>query len=466
MTDGPRAGAPADLPEFAPIQAKLEAIRGLRFLEPVPAAFQDASDFAAMMDEELAEAFPTERQEGMVQGLVRLGLLAEPIDLGKALKTTFATQALAYYDPEDDRFFYLAHGLGAAEMEDVTAHELVHALQDQHFDLGAISDLQAELVERDVRQDDRALAIGFLIEGEATYVEARYTMERDGMSFAGMPSAERMFFKNSARLEDSFSSMLFGRDLGDLEGVDETIASALRGMAEVPPILIRPLQAQYGFGAYFVLLAVQAGGFDAVSAIYENLPRSTEQVLHPEKYFDEPDEPTPLPLLPPELLAPRGWRRVDAAVLGEFHLALLLELNGVHRLRAEAAAAGWDGDVYQAFYHPDQKRTLTVLQTTWDDETEAHRFFQAYLDTFRAKYPKREAGAGGAGAGGAGAGASGAGAEGSPGTRVAFDSGDVALGHVRIERRGREVFAIEGGDAEMAADLAAALRKLPVTHVP
>ena len=445
------------LPDFGPIQAKLEAIRGLRFTRPVPASFQDAGDFAAMVDEELAEMLPAERQDGMVKGLVRLGLLAEPIDIAEALRTTYATQALAYYDPEADRFFYLARGLGEAEMEDVTAHELVHALQDQVFDLGPIGDLQESLVARDVRQEDFALAIGFLIEGEATYVENRYAMDRDGMSFAGIPSAERMYFKNAARLEDSFSAMFSGKDMGDLEGVDEMIASALRGMADLPPLLIRPLQAQYGFGAYFVMSAVHEGGFDAVSAIYEDLPRSTEQVLHPEKYFREPDEPTPLPLLSPSLLEAEGWTRIDAAVHGELHLALLLELNGCPRLNAEAAAAGWDGDVYQAFWHPEKKHTMTVLQTTWDDDTEALRFFEAYHDTFRTKYPKRAGSASGPGN------ASGAGDE--SGSLVSFDSGDPALGQVWLERKGREVFAIEGGDPGLAVELAGALRALEVRHV-
>lgn len=434
------------LPDLQPIMDRLENIRRLRFSKKVPASLQDLATFRDEMIAELDELLPLEKRTGIIQGLLRLGLLDREVDLEEELVTLAMTQVLGYYNTDTASFHYLP--LAVDEIEAVAAHELVHALQDQNFDLAALDEVHDELMNGDVRNDDRVLAHGYVIEGEATYVEDLYIRQVDGdTGFDGRPTAERMYYKSAAQIEDSMSMMLSRLHLDEVDDalLEGLYLETLKAAAEMPPYFLAPLQSQYTYGAYFIVCVYQHGGWPAVSALYDDLPRSTEQVLHPERYLDKVDEPTMIPLIEIAPLTAAGWTRSDAASHGEYYMRLLLELNGCSRFIAEAAAAGWDGDLYQAFRN-EAGHTLITLTTTWDSEAEAGEFFRAYRTSFAGKYPEVTSLAS------------------SSATTAEFDTGDAARGWVRLVHRGREVIAVEGGPRELTATVEAALLAQPIPH--
>src|SRR6185312_123349 len=99
-----------------------------------------------------------------------------------------------------------------------------------------------------------------------------------------------------------------------------------------------------------------------------NIPTTTEQVLHPDKYkAGEAAKPVELVPLEPSLGA--GWSETARANLGEFLLQDLLVLGERNnRPKAAKGADGWGGDGW-VLYTKDDARLIEV-STVWDSASE------------------------------------------------------------------------------------------------
>jgi hypothetical protein len=189
-----------------------------------------------------------------------------------------------------------------------------------------------------------------------------------------------------------------------------------REYPDIPAVVRESIVFQYVAGVNFVSLAYERTGWDGVNALLARPPRSTEQVLHPDKYFVRPENPTRVQLggLAPYL---RGeWERAEEATLGELTMRILAE-RFVDRTRASAIAAGWDGDRMMALTHDDD--LALVWLTAWDSENDAKEFAAAWAAIVGSRRP------------------------GTPSTRdgvVELVGADPYF----VERRGTKVLAIEG----------------------
>jgi len=113
--------------------------------------------------------------------------------------------------------------------------------------------------------------------------------------------------------------------------------------------------------------------------LYDDLPRSTEQILHPEK-FRAGEEPVTVEL--PATLASglgTGWTEAAQDTFGEFQLGVWLRESGITASDASAAAAGWGGDRLAVLDGPDEAWAV-VMRSTWDTEDDALAFRQAAGD--------------------------------------------------------------------------------------
>jgi hypothetical protein len=453
MGEAPIAQAAEGLPILDGIMASLAELRGLAFEKPVPGRKQSPEEWERVVQHEIDTMFPPARRDGIIKGLVRLGMLAEPIDVGAEFKNALVTQAAGYYDPETDIFYYLVSEVPRELLETIAAHELVHALQDQHFDLLSLAEPIEALAAGagdEPRNDDRLHALRFLVEGEATYVQMIWQMEAmagqlGGAGGMGMPpeaavdmaiammggmDVEQM--KAMVEMQREQIAMM-GGDLDDLLG-DAGVAGGaeldaqMAAMDDIPPYILEPLVAAYLRGAAFTMRLRQSGGWAAVDQAYRDLPVTTEQTLHPDKYIGERDAPTELRLPAPAraALIAEGWTQLDAAIHGEMLLDTLLRTHAVGRGAAQKAVAGWDGDVYYAFGRDDE--VLIVLMTAWDSEDDAVQFLEAYRETLASKYPRHRVRP-----------------DPSPDGAVRFDTTDPRLGHGALVRSGERVYAVEGG---------------------
>lgn len=228
----------------------------------------------------------------------------------------------------------------------VIAHELTHALGDQHFDFEAMQNA----VEND---DDASLALAALLEGDATLTMLAVSQEDwTGRRIVNMP-AQRL--SRLVRWFGPFLPMMGG-------------ATARNS----PPVMYQSLLFPYVNGLVFCTHLTNAGGWPALDAAYRNPPLSTEQILHPEKYAGpQADPPSEIELS--AITAPDGWADLGRNCIGELTIRIMLSRHG-----GNAAAEGWDGDTIAVFARKDDPNRLgMVWMSTWDTEADAEEFASA-----------------------------------------------------------------------------------------
>ena len=295
-----------------------------------------SSDEAGISNQALARRLPVWIAFGMVSPHYDLE------DAGRVAGHVRAAVSATY----DDRERIIEVRIDAADQQrdGTVAHEMVHALTDQHFQLRRL---------RAVGSDDAALAARAVAEGDADFTRRLWEGLRAGRKQDAV----------LARIGRA-STALAGRELSG-----ETL--------EKLPFVVREMVAfPYLSGLHFIALIHAAGGFPLVNRIYHHLPQSTEQVLHPQKYAD--GEP---PLRVPSPPVPAGWRPVYSATLGELGIRSLFE-RCLPAARARSAAEGWGGDRFLVI---DKQGVLPRLlwSTAWDDEEAATEFAQAMKDYSR-----------------------------------------------------------------------------------
>ncbi|HWM09769.1 MAG TPA: hypothetical protein VNO82_10495 [Solirubrobacteraceae bacterium] len=324
VTEDGGDAAPAQAAAPVPVIAeRVEGLRDLRFDElPRPVAV--TSDEARREGlEELDTQYPPERLLADETVYKLLGLIDEDDGLRDLSGSLFGEGVAGYYVPEDGRLRVVeGAGTGNRVLEEmVLAHELTHALEDQVFGL-----------ETSAATDDRALARAALHEGTASalmyaYVEDHFTTEE---TLAGL------------------------------------LGSAFQDTGDLPPFLQAQVLFPYVGGERFVsdLLQRADGGWELVDTAYEHrLPASTEQILHPQAYF-EADEPAPVRLRAREVLG-RGWQLGVRGVWGELQTR---ELVG-----SRDAAAGWGGDRYELWR--SATADALVMRWRWDTPRDADEFY-------------------------------------------------------------------------------------------
>jgi hypothetical protein len=318
------------------IAANTAVIRELELLEPLNIEVQDRDQLRDWLITDIAESYPEVDQEADLRVLVIFGFIEPGTDLGDLQVEILGEQIAGYYDPETDQMVVVSTGGGeelSASDEITFAHETIHALQDQHFDLLAV---QGDI---DALSDDQSLAIDALIEGDATTGQIEYLLDNPSLI----------------------------RDLQDeLSGLDSS------SLDDAPQIYAETLLFPYEEGADFVSELHDEGGWDAVNAAFDNPPQSTEQVLHPDKYLAG-EGPLPVTINDPLPALGDDWHVFDLNVMGEFITNVFLDSHDVDRGDAQQAAEGWGGDQYLVVGTEDE--TALVWKSAWDTEDDAQEFF-------------------------------------------------------------------------------------------
>ena len=144
-------------------------------------------------------------------------------------------------------------------------------------------------------------------------------------------------------------------------------------LERMPPILKETLLFPYTSGSAFVQAAQARGGWAAVDALYDAMPESTEQILHPETYAADG---APIVIDLPDDLADRlgaGWTVPLEDTFGELQFGIWLRGAGVTPADATAAAAGWGGDRLAVVEGPNGAWGV-VIETIWDTTADAGEF--------------------------------------------------------------------------------------------
>ena len=349
----PDAAALKSTDEILKIVSRL---RALDIKQSVKSSFKTKEEIKHSVVKDLDENTPREDFEASQKTLIKLGLITRSFDLRDYVVQLLREQVAGFYDPKTKEF-YLAAWLPLSDQKRVIAHELVHALQDQHFNLRRF--------ERWPKGDsDAELAAHALVEGEATLVMIEYDFEQQGMKFD---------ITKVGSLTDSL-----------MEQDNDSDAKNYPVLAGAPKVLKENLQFPYLYGAGFVGAVLKNRSWQALDMSYERLPASTEQIMHPERFLVRDD---PVKIDVPDLVGVLGpdWKKADADVNGEFgYLVALAEF--IPKSAARVAAAGWGGDRYALYENKTTGALILAQYTTWDTDNDAKEFFEAYSERTQKRY--------------------------------------------------------------------------------
>jgi hypothetical protein len=338
------------------VEARVAELRQLPVRKPIRWQITSKDKVRAYVKATMAQQYQPGELDNEGLAMRALGLLPADLEYGPFVLGLLEEQVGGYYDPKQEVFF-LADWIAPALQETIIAHELCHALQDQHFDIDAF-------IERVPGNSDAMLARAALVEGEATLVMMQYAMRGSGLEL------------DPAMID-------LGGPLGDV--FMSLSAAQFPEFAKAPRALRESLLFPYLKGLGFVAHGRKRGGWKAIDRVYADLPASSEQVLHPAKYFELRDEPSAIALGFCDGLVPDGWEPIFEDVLGEFMLGMLLDSLGA-RDEEERAAAGWDGDRLRVYRQGD--RLAWLDWSIWDTEEDAIEFAAALAKTV----PKKKAG--------------------------------------------------------------------------
>lgn len=335
------AEPPAPHDPFQGTLLEVAAARGLAVKGPVVGRRVNREEMLDEVDREIANEVPKRAIDGTQEILVALNLAPPDFDYGSAIRRVMTAKLAGFYQPRTKTMF-LAQDLPVMEQIITLNHELVHALQDQHFDLGA------KLDYRDDAGDEQA-ALHALAEGDATSLMVDLMVRPQGKTALDIP--------------------------GDiLEGAEELPVEA----GNVPGIIVRSIVAPYRDGLAFVHYLRNRGGWKAVDAAWKRVPTTTEQIIHPEKYeAAEASFNVEIPAAPGA-----GWDVTYHDVMGEQSLRVLLE-EWLDPRRSAVAASGWGGDRVAVYAKGEERAVAWTLR--WDDAAQAGRLETALLDAYKAK---------------------------------------------------------------------------------
>ena len=350
------ARSPRDLAGVvARMMPALERLSGLDRVEPLRVRRQSREDARRYVERRLNEELTPAERDAVRRTYVALGLLPDTLDLDALLLDLYTEQVLGYYDPTESTLFIVAGG-ELADLEPVIAHELVHALQDQHTNLDSL--IAGE------RGNDRQTAAHAAMEGHAMLVMFTLLAEQ-----AAGTTIDPAALPNPAQ------------ELGPaVEAQNEEFPVFRRA----PRVIRETLLFPYLGGVRFVhaLWSARRPMTRYPAPLDSLLPQSTEQVLNPQSSFIERrDEPVDVALDS----FPAGWEVAREDGFGQLETRIWLEehLGPAGRRAAE----GWGGDRYALLVTPDGK-DVVYWRSVWDTEAAADRFADAVRRVARAR-PER-----------------------------------------------------------------------------
>jgi hypothetical protein len=313
--------------------ARVERIRGLEFEESVPVSVITRAQYRANnSDSDDGGAYG----EWNNQVWEALFLVGENRDVSAAFDSTLGSTVQGYYSPSKGAIVIVSDAETPTIDRATLAHELVHALQDQHYGLGGSPDFQ-----------DTQLAHRGVTEGDANYVQQLYE-RRCGEQWSCLPRPER---STGGRTNDF--------DVG----------------------VFVTIYTPYAVGPRFVAERHQREGWGAVNDLYDRYPNSTEQIIHPEKYPDE----EPLDVRVRDRSNGRwnrfGLQRPAYDVVGEASIYAMFRAtdritDGAVYEYDHRISAGWGGDKLVPYRNGD--RYGYVWATEWDTREDAREFVTAH----------------------------------------------------------------------------------------
>jgi hypothetical protein len=322
------------------IAAEVARLRGLKIKQPIKRGVMNKAQITERLRQRVRQEYSPGEIEAEEMALKRLGLFPADQKYLDVVIALLESQIAGFYDPWEKQL-YIADWTGGGD--EVMAHEIDHALQDQHYDL-------ARWMKGVKHNADATLARQALVEGDGTALMLEYAAAQNG------------------------GSTPWGADqlVADMA---KTIRMGMLLMGDVPMVLRESLVFPYVNGLKFVAHVRRTRPWKSVDAMYARPPLSTEHIIHPDKY-ESYERPVEVSSALPATLA--GYKRGYDNVAGELTLWIFLRQHGVAEEQARIAVAGWGGDRVAIFTPPGYDGVLSgavaAVYTVWDSPVDAEEF--------------------------------------------------------------------------------------------
>jgi hypothetical protein len=332
------------LAEADRVTAEVVKLRGLARLKTIKRGVLDKPAIEVRIRERIRTEYKPEEIAAEALALKRFGLLPPAVDYLELVTRLLTSQVAGFYDPFTEELYIARWASAGGDM--LLAHEIDHALTDQHFDL-------EKLLKGERDNSDATAARQALVEGDGTALMMEYLFSKMGKSAPwGEPGVA-----------------------AQIEAMMNTQASQIKG---APPALRAAMIFPYAAGVRFVAHFRRHQPWSAIDVMYRKPPLSTEHILHPETY-EAYEKPVFIKASVPAVMV--GYKLAYNNVSGEKALSVMLEVHGVDAATAAVAAAGWGGDRTVVLTPPGFSGQLgaavAVVASAWDAEADAIEFFEA-----------------------------------------------------------------------------------------
>jgi hypothetical protein len=282
-------------------------------------------------------------------------VLTKDQSIDEEVSDAYGTAVAGFYEPDEDELVLVA---GEADEIDLEAeltlsHEYAHSLQDASLGLDALQDMEDD-------ETEYGTTISCVYEGDAEFTSIMYMFQQHGLGWID--------------------------ELTGDENPDEPISASDE---DIPDYIARSMGFDYNECAMFVAQVFNERGWDGINELYKHPPTTTEQVLHPQKYFKQETARLPEPVDFVHALG-KGWHKSgdSAGVFGEFDVYNYLASAGLDESQALEAAGGWGGG-RMSLYSRDAEQgedvpVLLHISLNWDSSRELQEFEYGYADLLRA----------------------------------------------------------------------------------
>ncbi len=330
------------------VAREVAKIRGIKLKRPIPNEVVDKDELRHRLRVMAAEDKTASETAAEGISLARWGMIPLAMDYSALLIDLLTEQIAGYYDPDTKKLtISKTAGDDPAWAEMVLAHEIDHGLQDQSFDLKKFEDLPPG-------EGDASAARRALVEGDGIALMIEVMLSRTGNAAPW----------SNPEVADSIEKAMTVPGNGD-------------GLDKAPLAIREAMIFPYRSGLSFVAALRRRQPWSAVDAAFVKPPKSTEQILHPERYLAG-DDPVQVEITAPVSL--RGFGSAHVDVWGELGWSLFLRSHGIDPNTAAEAAAGWGGDREMTLVKLDDKRperAVGLSRSEWDSEADALEAFEA-----------------------------------------------------------------------------------------
>jgi hypothetical protein len=307
------------------------------------------------LKDRIKESVKPEELRAEEMTLKKLGFVPPEFNLEKSTVDLLTEQAAAFYDYHRKKLF-LTDWAPSAMQDSALVHELAHALADQHFHL-------ERFIKQGGKSDDSEIARMAVMEGQATWLMTEVQARRAGQTIATTPGL-----------------------LDAMSGATEDGASQYPVFNSVPLYLRETLVFPYTEGGRFQNAVYAKMGKVAFAEVFRHPPDTSQQILHPAKYFDhiEPTHPAF-----PQVAPGKGYKDLSEGMLGELDHAILIRQYGTSQ-EASAIAPHWKGGRYSLVENKKQARVILRYVSEWDSAEIAQDFFRFYRQVLQKKWKKMD----------------------------------------------------------------------------